>query len=44
MNEEIVISLKGMTKDFGALKVLKGIDLDVKKGELFFLLRRIDLK
>jgi len=38
MNEEIVISLKGMTKDFGALKVLKGIDLDIKKGEVVALI------
>ena len=38
MNEEFVISLKGMTKDFGALKVLKGIDLDIKKGEVVALI------
>jgi len=31
--EEVVISIKGLYKSFGDLEVLKGIDLDVFKGE-----------
>lgn len=33
-NQEICISLRGITKSFGSLKVLKGIDLDIAKGEV----------
>ena len=33
-NQEICISLRGITKSFGALQVLKGIDLDIAKGEV----------
>ncbi|MCY7409661.1 MAG: ATP-binding cassette domain-containing protein [Chitinophagales bacterium] len=32
-NEEAVISIKGLYKSFGELHVLKGIDLEVLKGE-----------
>ena len=31
---EKVISIRGLTKDFGENKILKGIDLDVEKGEV----------
>jgi len=31
--DEVVISIKGLYKSFGELEVLKGIDLDVFKGE-----------
>src|SRR2546428_8452447 len=31
--DEIVISIKGLYKSFGELEVLKGIDLDIYKGE-----------
>ena len=34
MNDEIVISIKNLHKSFGDLKVLIGIDLEVKKGEI----------
>ncbi len=33
-NQEICISLRGITKSFGLLQVLKGIDLDIAKGEV----------
>lgn len=31
--QELVISIKGLYKSFGDLDVLKGVDLDVRKGE-----------
>ena len=34
MDDEYMISLRGITKTFGALQVLKGIDLDIRKGEV----------
>lgn len=34
MSAENIISLRGITKSFGALQVLKGIDLDIRKGEV----------
>ena len=33
-NDEIVLSVKKLTKNFDKLEVLKGIDIDVKKGEV----------
>ena len=30
----IMIDIKGITKSFGSLQVLKGIDLHIKKGEI----------
>ena len=35
---ESVISVRGLTKDFGKLSVLRGIDCDVKKGEVLALI------
>jgi phospholipid/cholesterol/gamma-HCH transport system ATP-binding protein len=32
-NKEVIISIKDLRKSFGSLSVLKGIDLDVYKGE-----------
>jgi phospholipid/cholesterol/gamma-HCH transport system ATP-binding protein len=37
---DIVILLKGIRKSFGALEVLKGIDLEVRKGENVVILGR----
>jgi phospholipid/cholesterol/gamma-HCH transport system ATP-binding protein len=37
---DTVISLKGIRKSFGSLEVLKGIDLDVRKGENVVVLGR----
>ena len=35
MNENAsILSIKGLEKDFGDLKVLKGVDLDIKNGEV----------
>ena len=34
MNTDVVIEAKGLEKDFGDLKVLKGVDLDIHKGEV----------
>src|SRR5215831_19654252 len=36
----VVISLRGLEKSFGSLKVLQGIDLDVYKGENVVVLGR----
>ncbi len=33
MNENNILSVKGLKKSFGDLEVLKGVDLDVKTGE-----------
>ena len=33
-NNNIIVSVRGITKKFGNLEVLKGIDLDIKKGEV----------
>jgi phospholipid/cholesterol/gamma-HCH transport system ATP-binding protein len=37
---DIVVALKGIRKSFGALEVLKGIDLEVRKGENVVVLGR----
>lgn len=34
MADNNIISVKGITKQFGSLQVLKGIDLDIQKGEV----------
>lgn len=33
MNDEVLISISGLKKNFGSLEVLKGVSLDVHKGE-----------
>ncbi len=33
MENDIILSVKGITKSYGKLEVLKGVDLDIKKGE-----------
>jgi len=38
MTDAPVISLKGMIKNFGELRVLKGIDLDIQRGEVVALI------
>jgi polar amino acid transport system ATP-binding protein len=38
MSEESFVSLRGIEKNFGDLKVLKGIDLEIGKGEVVCLL------
>ncbi|MGB3074986.1 MAG: ATP-binding cassette domain-containing protein, partial [Chitinophagales bacterium] len=38
--EHVVISLKGVYKSFGELQVLRGVDLDVYKGENVVVLGR----
>jgi len=38
MTDAPVISLKGMIKNFGELQVLKGIDLDIQRGEVVALI------
>lgn len=40
IEKEIVISIRGLYKSFGETQVLKGIDLDVFKGENFVVLGR----
>ena len=34
MTNETILSIKNLTKSFGSNEVLKGIDLDVRKGEV----------
>jgi len=34
MNNNVILSVKNLTKSFGNVQVLKGIDLDVHKGEV----------
>ena len=34
MNNDVILSVKNLTKSFGNVQVLKGIDLDVHKGEV----------
>ena len=36
--KSVILSIKGLEKSFGGLDVLKGVDLDVKKGEKIVLL------
>ncbi len=38
MSAEIVIKLEGLRKKYGDLEVLKGIDLEIKKGEVITIL------
>ena len=33
MENEVVLSVKNLTKKFGSLEVLRGLDLDIKEGE-----------
>ena len=40
VKEEVVISIRGLYKSFGGSQVLKGVDLDVYKGENFVVLGR----
>jgi ABC-type Fe3+/spermidine/putrescine transport system ATPase subunit len=35
---EIVVSLHGVTKKYGDLSILNGVDLEIKKGEFLTLL------
>ena len=37
-NTEVLLQLRGLKKDFGKLKVLKGIDLNVHKGDVIVLI------
>ena len=34
MTNDVILSVKDLTKSFGDVQVLKGIDLDVHKGEV----------
>ena len=34
MNNNVILSVRNLTKSFGNVQVLKGIDLDVNKGEV----------
>ena len=35
MTEEFAIQTKGLIKNYGNVKALLGVDLEVKKGEIF---------
>ena len=32
--KEIIIQVKGLKKNFGSLEVLKGVDMEIDKGEV----------
>ena len=34
MNDNVILSVKNLYKKFGKLEVLKGIDIDIKKGDV----------
>ena len=36
--QEILIQMEGLVKNFGKLEVLKGIDLNVRKGDVIVLI------
>ena len=36
--KSVILSIRGLKKSFGALEVLKGVDLDIKNGEKIVLL------
>ena len=36
--KSVILSIRGLKKSFGELEVLKGVDLDIKKGEKIVLL------
>ena len=38
MNDDVLFSVRGLKKSFGSLDVLKGIDIDIKEGEVLVLL------
>ena len=37
-DNSVILSIRGLKKSFGSLDVLKGVDLDIKKGEKIVLL------
>ena len=37
-DKSVILSIRGLKKSFGSLKVLKGVDLDIKNGEKIVLL------
>lgn len=38
MEQDIILSVRGVKKNFGSLEVLKGVDLDVKRGEVIVII------
>ena len=38
VGNEVVVSIQGLEKSFGTLHVLKGVDLDVHRGEVVVVL------
>ena len=39
-----MIKLEGITKSFGSLQVLKGIDLEINKGEIISIVGPVKLR
>ena len=35
MSEEIALLAKGLTKSYGKVRALRGVDLQVQRGEIF---------
>ena len=33
-SKEVIIQVKGLKKNFGSLEVLKGVDMEIDKGEV----------
>ena len=38
MSSDVMIQIRGLKKSYGKLQVLRGIDLDVKRGEKMVIL------
>ena len=38
INDEITVALRGVVKDFGALRAVDGVDLSIRRGEVFGLI------
>lgn len=34
-NSEVALQVQGLTKSYGKVRALRGIDLEVKRGEIF---------
>lgn len=44
MSSDVMIQIRGLKKSYGKLQVLRGIDLDVKRGEKMVILGAVWLR
>ncbi|HCB06558.1 MAG TPA: ABC transporter, partial [Nocardioides bacterium] len=40
MNDDVVVRIEGLHKSFGHLDVIRGVDLDVRRGEVVVIFGR----